>query len=40
MTINETIVVEATISTRSQQTPIERQRKLRANALLIVVTMI
>ncbi len=40
MTINETTVVEATISTRSQQTPIERQRKLRANALLIVVTMI
>ncbi len=40
MTINETTVVEATISTRSPQTPIERQRKLRANALLIVVTMI
>ena len=40
MTINETTVVEATISTRSTQTPIERQRKLRANALLIVVTMI
>src|SRR3989440_8919558 len=40
MTINETTIVEATISTRSPQTPIERQRKLRANALLIVVTMI
>src|SRR5260370_30609479 len=40
MTINETTVVEATISRRSPQTPIERQRKLRANALLIVVTMI
>src|SRR5260370_20524042 len=40
MTINETTVVEATISRRSPQTPIERQRKLRANILLIVVTMI
>ncbi|HEY6287040.1 MAG TPA: DMT family transporter [Ktedonobacteraceae bacterium] len=40
MTINETTVVEATFSTRSPQTPGERQRKLRANALLIVVTMI
>jgi drug/metabolite transporter (DMT)-like permease len=40
MTINETTVVEATNSTRLPQTPIERQRKLRANALLIIVTMI
>ena len=41
MTINETTLVEATIySTRAPQTPIERQRKLRANVLLIVVTMI
>ena len=40
MTINETTLVEATISTCSLQTPIERQRKLRANVLLIVVTMI
>jgi drug/metabolite transporter (DMT)-like permease len=40
MTINETTVVEATNSMRSPQTPFERQRKLRANALLIVVTMI
>jgi len=40
MTINETTLVEATISTRSPQTSIERQRKLRANVLLIVVTMI
>jgi drug/metabolite transporter (DMT)-like permease len=40
MTIKETTVVEATISMRSPQTPFERQRKLRANVLLIVVTMI
>src|SRR6266849_287035 len=40
MTINETTVVEATISMRSPQTHFERQRKLRANVLLIVVTMI
>jgi drug/metabolite transporter (DMT)-like permease len=40
MTINETTRVEATNRTRSPQTPIERQRKLRANVLLIVVTMI
>ena len=40
MTINETTLVEATISTRSPQTSIERQRKLRANVLLIIVTMI
>ena len=40
MTINETTLVEATNSTRSMQTPIERQRKLRANILLVVVTMI
>ena len=32
--------VEATFSQRSPQTPFERQRKLRANVLLIVVTMI
>jgi len=32
--------VEATFSRRSPQTPFERQRKLRANVLLIVVTMI
>ena len=40
MTIHETTLVEATNSTHSSRTPIERQRKLRANALLIVVTMI
>jgi drug/metabolite transporter (DMT)-like permease len=40
MTIRETTAVEATISMRSPQTPFERQRKLRANVLLIVVTMI
>jgi len=40
MTINETTLVEATNSTRAPQTPVERQRKLRANALLVVVTMI
>ncbi len=40
MTIHETTLVEATNSMRSPQTSIERQRKLRANALLIVVTMI
>jgi drug/metabolite transporter (DMT)-like permease len=40
MTINETTRVEATNSTRSPQTPVERQRKRRANVLLIVVTMI
>src|SRR5437763_12965733 len=40
MTINETTVVEAASSVRSPQTFIERQRKLRANVLLVVVTMI
>ncbi len=40
MTINETTLVEATNSMRLPQTPIDRQRKLRTNALLIVVTMI
>ncbi|HYX48156.1 MAG TPA: DMT family transporter [Ktedonobacteraceae bacterium] len=40
MTINETTLVEATNSTRTPRTLIERQRKLRANVLLIVVTMI
>jgi drug/metabolite transporter (DMT)-like permease len=40
MTIKDTTAVEATISMRSPQTPFERQRKLRANVLLIVVTMI
>src|SRR5437868_15308927 len=40
MTINETTLVEATNSTPSMQTPLERQRKLRANVLLVVVTMI
>src|SRR5437763_15488116 len=40
MTINETTVVEAASSVRSPQTFIERQRKLRANVLLIIVTMI
>jgi drug/metabolite transporter (DMT)-like permease len=40
MTINETTLVEATLSTHAPHTPIERQRKLRTNALLIVVTMI
>jgi drug/metabolite transporter (DMT)-like permease len=40
MTINETTLVEVTNSTRSMQTPVERQRKLRANILLVVVTMI
>jgi drug/metabolite transporter (DMT)-like permease len=40
MIINETTLVEATNSTRSMQTPIERQHKLRANVLLVVVTMI
>jgi drug/metabolite transporter (DMT)-like permease len=40
MKIQETTLVEATNSTRSLQTPVERQRKLRANVLLIIVTMI
>jgi drug/metabolite transporter (DMT)-like permease len=40
MTIHETTLVEATNSTHSSRTPIQRQRKLRANAFLIVVTMI
>ena len=40
MTINETTLAEATNSMRLPQTPIDRQRKLRTNALLIVVTMI
>jgi drug/metabolite transporter (DMT)-like permease len=40
MTIKEMTKVEATFSQRSPQTPFERQRKLRANVLLIVVTMI
>jgi drug/metabolite transporter (DMT)-like permease len=40
MTINETTLVETMNSTRSPQTPVEQQRKLRANVLLIVVTMI
>jgi drug/metabolite transporter (DMT)-like permease len=40
MIINETTAVEATNATRSPQTAYERQRKLRANLLLIVVTMI
>jgi len=40
MKIQETTLVEATNSTRSLQTSIERERKLRANVLLIVVTLI
>ena len=40
MKIQETALVEATNSTSSLQTPVERQRKLLANVLLMVVTMI
>jgi drug/metabolite transporter (DMT)-like permease len=40
MKTQETTLVEATNSTRTLSTPFERQRKLRANVLLIVVTMI
>jgi drug/metabolite transporter (DMT)-like permease len=40
MTVKEITAIEDTISMSSQQTSVERQRKLRANALLIVVTMI
>ncbi len=40
MKIQDTMLVEATSSTRSLQSPEERQRKLRANVLLIVVTLI
>jgi drug/metabolite transporter (DMT)-like permease len=40
MKIQDTTLVEATGGTRSLQTPEERQRKLWANVLLIVVTLI